>query len=241
MRQRTRPDSITAAVIGALLLCLCGFAAIPAAGQTIPRQFDPDATDERLRGVSSQLDRKAGEAVSRTLAERRVDSPVRLKPGKLEPGTGFLKGHLLPRMSHQIGDVSSIHALESQRGIFGDSGMHAWVSDAVEHRAVRATRKAAKAYLYEETSVGSWFDTRRIGGGSGPVARRATDFRFGVSHGVPKIGLRHRAAVGVTRFQVGLDGSVRLEFRPSQSTTARFYAGYDARVSGYQLFYRLGF
>jgi hypothetical protein len=155
---------------------------------------------------------------------------------------GFLKGHLLPRMSRYMGDVSSIHALETQQGWFKDSSLHDWISDEVEYRALRATRKAAKAYLYEATPIGSWLESRSVSiGGHGPATVRATKFRVDVSHGIPKVGLRHRAAAGATRFEIGLDGSVRLEFRPSRSMTARFYAGYEAAVAGYRLSYRVGF
>ena len=160
------------------------------------------------------------------------DDPVRfldLGPIELSVRPGFLKGHLLPRMSRQIGDVNTIHSLETQRGWFENSGMHNWVSDEVEYRALRATRKAAKDYLYEATRIGSWLESRAVSvGGHGSNAVRSTKFRFDVSHGIPKVGLRHRAAVGATRFDVALDGSVRLEFRPAQLATARFYVGYVA-------------
>ena len=228
-------------LVGALAVTACVLAVAPVLGQVSPIRLDTAAAEERYRTFPERLDAAAIGPTANSLTVGSSNKQPRLWPVRIHGGPGFLRGHLLPRMSRQIGDVSSIHALETQPGTFEVSSMHAWVSDAVEHRAVRATRKAAKAYLLEATAIGTWLDSSRIGGGIEPATERTTDFRFDVSHGVPKIGLRHRAATGTTRFQVSLDGSVRLEFRPSRSTTARFYAGYEAAFSGYRLSYRLDF
>lgn len=224
----------------ALALAVCALAATPAGGQTSAPRFDPDAMEQRLRGLNEQLatggfERPAGIGA----AERSGGSPE-VDPGRLILRPGFLRGHLLPRMTRQLGDITSIHALETQRSRFEDSGMHDWVSGEVAYRARRATRKAAKAYLIEETRIGSWVESLHVSRG-GTAAARATDYGLDVSHGIPKVGMRHRAAVGTTRFEVGVDGSVRFEFRPARSTTARFYAGYEAELSGYRLSYRVDF
>jgi hypothetical protein len=227
--------------IGAFVLPVCLLAASPAVGQVSTIGLDSDTTSKRLRPLHAQFDGGVEDS-ARPMLARRSGAVPRLGPIELSVRPGFLKGHLLPRMSRQIGDVNTIHALETQRGWFEDSGMHNWVSDEVEHRALRATRKAVKDYLYEATRIESWLESRAVSvGGHGVNAVRSTKFRFDVSHGIPKVGLRHRAAVGTTRFDVALDGSVRLEFRPTHLATARFYVGYVAALSGYRLSYRVAF
>jgi hypothetical protein len=227
--------------LGALAVVACALAVTPIAGQVSPIRLDTEAAEERYKAFPQRLDSSAIGPTIGSLAVGRSNRQPRLSRGKIYSDPGFLRGHLLPRMSRQIGDVSSIHALETHRETFQDSGIQAWVSNTVEHRALRASQKAAKAYLLEATTIGSWLESSRIGGGIERVAKSSTDFRFDVSRGIPKVGLRHRAAMGTTRFQVSLDGSVRLEFRPNHTSTARFYAGYEAAVSGYRLSYRLGF
>ena len=227
--------------MGAFSLPVCLLMAGSAVGQVSTTGLDPDATRERLRAMNTRFEGGVEES-ARPMALRRSGAVPRLGPIELSVRPGFLKGHLLPRMSRQIGDINTIHALETQRGSFENSGMHNWVSDEVGYRALRATRKAAKDYLYEATRIGSWLESRAVSvGGHGSGAVRSTKFRFDVSHGIPKVGLRHRAAIGATRFQVGVDGSVRLEFRPARSNAARFYAGYEAALAGYRLSYRVAF
>ena len=58
---------------------------------------------------------------------------------------------------------------------------------------------------------------------------------------MPQLGLRHRNGAGATRFEVGLDGSVRLVFRPARLSRALVYGGYDAGTSLYRLSYRVAF
>jgi hypothetical protein len=241
MRHDRRVARRFGAWIGAFVLPVCLFAANPAVGQVSTIGLDPDTTEKRLRPLNARFDGGVEESVRPMLA-RRSGAVPRLGPIELSVRPGFLKGHLLPRMSRQIGDVNTIHALETQRGWFENSSIHNWVSDEVGHRALRATRKAAKDYLYEATRIGSWLESRAVSvGGHGSGAVRSTKFKFDVSHGIPKVGLRHRAAIGATRFQVGVDGSVRLEFRPARSNAARFYAGYEAALAGYRLSYRVAF
>jgi len=229
--------------IGALVLPVCLFATAPVMGQISRLQFDPDDTNKQFRALPEQLEGSGFENSLRPKVGDRSGRVAQLSRSRLTVRPGFFKGHLLPRMSRQLGDVASIYALETQHVSFQHSGMHDWVSDTVAHRARSATRKAAKTYLEEETAIGSWIDSFRVSreGFGRSAESRAMDFGVGVSHGIPKVGMRHHSAMGTTRIDVGVDGSVRLEFRPARSVSARFFAGYEADPSQYRLSYRLGF
>ena len=243
MKSNRRARRRIGAWIGALVLPVCLLAAAPVTGQASPLRFDPDDTKERFQSLPVQLERGEFEGSARAMVAERSGRVTQLSLSRLTVRPGFFRGHLLPRMSYQLGSVASIYALETQRGRFERSGMHDWVSDTVEHRARRAVQKAAKTYLHEETALGSWVESLRVGrNGFGRSAEgRATDFGIRVSHGIPRVGMRHRSALGTTRIGLGVDGSVRLEFRPTHSISARFYAGYEADVSQYRLSYRLAF
>ncbi len=225
--------------IAAAAAVACVLLAPSAGAQIATVRLDPDAAQERFLTWSGDLGGRIEKRSHQRIAVERV-AMSRLDTSLLRPQTGFLKGHLLPRMSRQVAGVSSIHALETQRGWFEDSSMHDWVAQTVGHHALRATRKAAKAYLYEVTTLGVWLESRPVGGRSrGP--QRGASVKLDVSHGIPKVGLRHVAAVGSTRFDVGADGSMRLEFRPTSSPSARLFAGYAAADSLFILSYRVGF
>ena len=229
--------------IGALALFASVLAATPATGQVSPIRFDPDAAEQRFRVLPGQFETLRLDGSTRPMLSERSGVKAQLSPGRLEARPGFFKEHLLPRMSRQVAFVPSIHALETQHGRFEHSGMHDWLSDRVARRATRATRKAVRAYLLEETAIGSWFESQRVGAQrfARPTVARATDFGIDIAHGIPKAGMRHRSAVGTARFSVGLDGSVRLDFQPARWISAQFYAGYEVELSRYRLTYRLDF
>ena len=229
--------------IGTLVLPVCLLAAAPVTGQASPLRFDPDDTKKRFRALPGQLESERFEGSARPIVAERSDGVTQLSPDRLTVRPGFFKGHLLPRMSRQLSAIAPIHALETQRNRFDHSSLHDWFSDAVAYRARRAARKAAKTYLYEETAVGSWVESLRVGrhGFGQPAKERAMDVGIEVSHGIPEVEMRHRAAVGTTRFAVGLDGSVSVRFRPMHSISGQLAADYDADLSQYSVSYRLGF
>jgi hypothetical protein len=218
---------------------VCVLLAPTATGQFSTVRFDPDATRERLRALSGDFGERVESRPRPPVAGKRA-VPSRLDTGALRTRPGFFQGHLLPRMSRQVADVSSIHSLETQRGWFEGSSMHDWVADTVGYRALRATRKAAKAYLYEATPIGGWLESGPAAGRP-PGSQRKARVKVDVSHGIPKVGLRHRAGAGATRLDLGLDGSVRFEFRPSVSPSARLAARYVAADATFLLSYRVGF
>ena len=229
--------------IGALVLPVCLLTAAPVTGQASSLRFNPDDTEERFRALSGQVERDGIEGSARPVVAERTHGLMHLSPSRLTVRPGFFKGHLLPRMSRQLGEVASIYALETQRDQFDRSSLHDWVSDTVAYRVRRATRKAVRTYLLEEIAVGSWVESLRVGrhGLGQPAAGRATDFGIEVSHGIPVVGMRHRSAVGTTRVAFGLDGSVKVRFRPTRSISARLAADYDADLSQYRVSCRFGF
>ncbi len=238
MREATT-GTLNRIAVGVGVAAACVLLAPATDAQMSTVRLDPDVTRKRFRALTAELGERV-ENRARPIVVEKTAAASRLDLSVLRSRPGFLEGHLLPRMSRQVADVSSIHTLETQRGRFEDSSLHDWVADTVGHRALSATRRAAKAYLYEVTPIGSWLESRPVGRRAavgGPSAR----FKVDVSHGVPRLGLRHRAATGATRLDIGLDGTVRLEFRPTGSTSARFYAGYVADDSAYVLSYRVGF
>ncbi|MCH7780478.1 MAG: hypothetical protein IH848_06495 [Acidobacteria bacterium] len=229
--------------IGALVLLVCLLTAAPVTGQASPLRFNPDDTEKQFRALSGQVERDGVEGSARPVVAERSNGLMHLSPSRLTARPGFFKGHLLPRMSRQLGEVASIYALETPRDRFDRSSLHDWVSDAVAYRVRRATRKAVRTYLLEEIAVGSWVESLRVGrhGFGQPAAGRATDFGIEVSHGIPVVGMRHRSAVGTTRVAFGLDGSVKVRFRPTRSISARLAADYDADLSQYRVSCRFGF
>ncbi|NIM64121.1 MAG: hypothetical protein GTO30_21465, partial [Acidobacteria bacterium] len=69
----------------------------------------------------------------------------------------------------------------------------------------------------------------------------STSFRLNVAHGIPSAGMKHRGLGGTTRFSVGFDGTVRLDFNPARFVSAHFYAAYEAEDDRYRLTYRHAF
>lgn len=228
---------------GALLVPVCLVCAAPAAGQISAVPFDPDAAEERLQAVSARLQRGGPENAVQPVKAHRSDEGIQLGPIRLTARPGFFEGHLLPRMVRYMHDVASVHSLETRRHQFENSSIHHRVSYEVEQRAFRATRKAARDYLYEITTLGARIDAIRVGHrtGGGGAERRGTKVGVELTHGTAKVGMRHSSAAGTTRFVVGLDRSVRLDFYPTRWNIARFYAGYEPERSVYRVAYRLGF
>ncbi len=220
--------------IGALVLPACLLAAAPVAGQASPLRF---------RVLPGQFERVGFEDSARSIVAERSDGVTQLSLDRLTVRPGFFKGHLLPRMSRQLSEVEPIHSLETQRNRFDHSGLHDWISNTVAHRARRGARKAARTYVLEETAVGSWVESFRVGlhGFGQPAKGRTMDVGIEVSHGIPEVEMRHRSAAGTTRFAVGLDGSVSVRFRPARSISAGLAADYDADLSQYRVSYRFGF
>ena len=239
----TIPARGVGAWVGALVVSVGLLGATPATGQLSAVKFDPDAAEKRLRVGSEQFPRGGLDNSIRPAVAERTGAVPQLDPNRLIARPGFLEGHLLPRMTRHMGDVASVNSLETQRVQFENSGIHHWVSYEVEQRAQRAARKAARDYLYEITAFGAWIESMCVGQQSprGAGERRGMNVGFDVTHGIPKVGMRHYAAAGTTRFVVGLDSSVRLDFYPTRWKVARFYAGYEPERSVYRVAYRLGF
>jgi hypothetical protein len=165
-------------------------------------------------------------------------------PVKAIQARGFLKRHLMPRVSQQLEGMVPIHTLDFERAEWQQSELHGWFSGTASYFATRGLKRAARAFLVEETAVGPFLESLHFHGraSSGPAKpRSSTSYGVHVSHGIPALELRHLSAAGATRFGIGLDGSVALEFRPAHSTNGRFAVGYDANVSAYGLNFRHSF
>lgn len=242
MRVATRKKWGIAAWMGVRLIPVCLLAVVPVNAQSIAPKLDHDRDARRLQDLG-RLPLDSIGAASPRLSSTRPDSPAAAIRRQAPSRPGFFAGHLMPGMERQLSRVAPIHAMESHRATFEASVMHERFSDLVESRASRAGLRAARTYLHEETALGAWVDSFRVGkhGVGKPHQDQALDFGFGVSHGVPKLGMRHRAAAGTTRFSLGIDGNVRVEFRPTRLQRTKLNAGYDPDRSLLQLSYRLGF
>ena len=157
---------------------------------------------------------------------------------------GFIGRHLAPRLAHQMVQVAPIQALEIDRTRFERSELHNWFSGTAGHYAERGARKAVRDYLLEETGLGAFVQSMRVGHGSGPdrpIDERSTDFGVKIAHGRPQLEMAHRSAAGTTRLRVDLDGFVSVEFRSARAPAARLVAGYDLSSSDFGVVFRHSF
>lgn len=201
-----------------------------------------------LEGSREAFERVRGELEASSFSLSTSDLPplgepraLRLALARPVEAHGFLKRHLMPRVSQQLERMAPIHALDFDRATWQQTELHGWFSGTANHYAERGLKRAARSYLVEETAIGPWLEGLRLGGhgnSSSAGRSRSTDYGVRVSHGRPSLEMRRSSSVGTTRFGVGLDGSLRLEFRPANSTNGRFAVGYAARESSYVLSFR---
>lgn len=208
-------------------------------GSSLAFGADFEERKQRLAGLPVAFD--PGVLPSTTPARITTPSRPTLTPSRAVQPQGFLERHLMPRVSQQLERVTPILTLESESAEWQNSRMHSWFSGTAEDRASRGLRRAAKAYFVEETAVGPLIESLRVSrDGFGRVARprTGTDLGLRLSHGRPQLDVRRRSYIGTTRFGVGLDGSLGIEFRPARSETGSFAAGYDVRESRFSLSFR---
>jgi len=229
LERTTRGRVVRLAAVLAWLGCL---AALPAAGDEL------DDARKALADARPSFDAFSPGSIA--LPAHRPSSETAAPLRRSIGHHGFLKRHLVPRVSHQLGRVTPIHSLEVDRSDWERSGLHGWFSGTTGHYANRGLRRAARAYFVEDTAVGTFLDSLRLEThrGDAPQSGRTVNYRLGVSHGKPRLEMRHRSPAGTTRFGVGVNGSLRLEFHPAHSGGGRVSAGYDPGDSSYSLSFR---
>ena len=154
---------------------------------------------------------------------RQAIRPVAVKRNR------FYHGHLLPRLSRQMNAIAPHDPVLAARGM-GHDQFYTEFSRTVGSRAGSSAYKALRDYVLDDTAVAGWIGNveRKVD----PFAHKQSDgrpknvsFHFGLSHGLPRVELKHRSAIGMLRFRVALEGSARIEFRPLGSRNTYFTAG----------------
>jgi hypothetical protein len=178
----------------------------------------------------------------------------------LRPSRTFYRGELLPRLTtrlerHRDRAMPFVAPGEEWREQL------AWeqMSDEVQRDVERATRKAVRDHLLENTRLSDVVDSlerrafrgRRQGdsqtmaSGAGPSAQdlkeRRVDWDLGFHSGVPEVEMRYRLDQGDVRVNVGLAGSADVRYRHAAMGRTEVSAGYDADDEIYSLVAIFGF
>ncbi|HKQ60471.1 MAG TPA: hypothetical protein VJS92_04250 [Candidatus Polarisedimenticolaceae bacterium] len=175
----------------------------------------------------------------------RLSAPqltVGLRPSLHRP-QGFYRTHLLPRLNDQLRQTSPVNLAPERRELLEDEILLPMLTDEAHRRAQRATVRAVRNFLLEETSLSNVVSGLRARGTAnvaGPPGRRMA-FDVGFSHGMPKLQMRAPLASGRLSMSVGLRGTFSMDFRTSALAETRVMASYSRPDDSYSLTWRIGF